>query len=228
MDIQLDDLLPDAEYAVLLLVDKRAGHRNRNIAKQEQRQAGNVFRLNEATPWHPRPGFGQPRLAFSQLDGLHLPLSRGIRPAKVNAAHANPILSMRISGVLCQKGQRSLCSPVNRQIGRGSMGLEGQDIDDRAGGLRSLRWRITPCIRNIGARVFTANRWSNNATSAPATEPRSLRPAALTSPSSLPNLSIAAEIILAGASCSSRLAATKAALAPSFNISEATSAPRCL
>ena len=31
------DLVSDPEHAVLLLVDKRAGHRNRNIAEQEQR-----------------------------------------------------------------------------------------------------------------------------------------------------------------------------------------------
>jgi hypothetical protein len=30
-------LFSDSEHAVLLLVDKRAGHRNRNVAKQEQR-----------------------------------------------------------------------------------------------------------------------------------------------------------------------------------------------
>src|SRR6202008_2702687 len=39
------------------------------------------------------------------------------------------------SSVLCEKGQRSLSSTVNRQINRGSMGLERQDIDDRTGRL---------------------------------------------------------------------------------------------
>src|SRR5262245_22305446 len=42
---------------------------------------------------------------------------------------------MRKSGVLCEKGQRSLSSTVNRQIDRGSMGLERQYIDDRTGRL---------------------------------------------------------------------------------------------
>jgi hypothetical protein len=37
MDVQLGDLFANPEHAVLLLVDQRAGHRNRNIAEQEQR-----------------------------------------------------------------------------------------------------------------------------------------------------------------------------------------------
>jgi hypothetical protein len=58
--VQLDNLLSDPKHAELFLVNQRTGHRNRNIAEQEQRQSGYVFRLDEAPPWHPRAGFGQP------------------------------------------------------------------------------------------------------------------------------------------------------------------------
>src|SRR5271156_1456352 len=45
---------------------------------------------------------------------------------------------MRESSVLCEQGQRSLSSAINRQINRCSMGLERQDIDDRTGRLSFL------------------------------------------------------------------------------------------
>src|SRR5260370_34696484 len=45
---------------------------------------------------------------------------------------------MRESSVLFEKGHCSLSSTVNRQINRGSMGLERQYIDDRTGCLAFL------------------------------------------------------------------------------------------
>jgi hypothetical protein len=153
---------------ILLLVDQRTRHRDRCVVQEGDHQLRCVRRPDQPPPRHPRLRFGEPTFALAELACLYLPLAGRVGPSEIDAVHPDALEPVRAGGILGEQGRGRL-APYTARSGVAPCAFTERILTIAPGAWRSPRWRTTPFIRNMGARVFIAKRRSKKTTSESAT-----------------------------------------------------------